>query len=106
MSTNFIFSKIAAATTAYSLLDLQNMTYKDMITKFGLTSKEVVEIGPYHSGIKKRLVQNVNEANKLQAMNEMANKILLAGSNVTAAEAQIAVEAIFQERGDSAIHST
>ena len=98
MSTNTIFDKIAQATTAYSLLDLQNMTYKDMITNFGLTSKEIEEIGPYHSGIKGRLVRAVEQANKEQAKNEMVNKFLLSGSNITTAEAQAAVEKIFKER--------
>ena len=98
MSTNAIFDKIAIATISYSLLDLQNMTYKDMITKYGLTSKEVEEIGPYHSGIKKRLVRAVEQANIEQAKNEMVNKFLLSGSNITTEEAQAAVEIIFKER--------
>ena len=98
MSTNAIFDKIAEATTAYSLLDLQNMTYKDMVTKFGLTSKEVEEIGPYHSGIQKRLVRAVEQANVEQAKNEIVNKFLLSGSNITTEEAQLAVERIFEER--------
>lgn len=98
MSTNTIFDKIAEATTAYSLLDLRAMTYKDMVTKFGLTKEEIVNIGPYHSGIKNRLVRAVELANIEQAKNEMVNKLLLSGSNITAEEAQIAVEKIFEER--------
>lgn len=74
------------------------MAYKDMITKFGLTSKEIVEIGPYHSGIKGQLIRAVERANIEQAKNKMVNKILLSGSNITTAEAQMAVERIFEER--------
>ncbi len=99
MSTNTIFNKIAQATTAYSLLDLQNMTYKDMITKFGLTLKEVEEIGPYHSGIKSRLVRAVEQANIEQVKNEMVNKFLLSSSNISTVEAQAAVGKIFEKRG-------
>lgn len=98
MSINTIFDKIAEVTKTYSLLDLEKMTYKDMITKFGLTSKEIEEIGPYHSGMKKRLVRAVELANIEQAKNEMLNKFLLSGSNISTTEAQIAVEKIFEER--------
>lgn len=98
MSTNTIFTKIAKATTAYSLSQLQAMTYEDMISRFGLTSDEVRDIGPYHSGIQKRLVRNVLEANREQAMNEMVNRLLLSGSNITTEEARLAVERIFEER--------
>lgn len=98
VTTNTIFNKIAQATTAYSLIELQKMTYKDMITKMGLTSNEIKKIGPYHSGIKLRLVRAVEQANIEQEKNEMVNKFLLSSSNITTAEAQAAVEKIFEER--------
>ena len=98
MSTNTIFTKIAVATTAYSLSRLRKITYEDMISKFGLTSDEVRDIGPYHSGIQRRLVRNVLEANKEQAMNEMVNKFLLSGTAITTEEARLAVEKIFEGR--------
>lgn len=98
MSTNTIFDKIVEATTSYSLLDLKKVTYKDMITKFDLTKKEIVNIGPYHSGIKKRLVHNVELTNIEETKSEMINKLLLSGSNISAEEAQLAVEKIFGER--------